>query len=122
MFAFLNSGKNSLVQAIQRRLDRRQVTRLRPAKLASLDNAFICDCMIRDMSKGGLRLVLNRQTDLPEEFYVYDVGAKTLAQVQLRWRNGLAAGVAYLVPPAHIRHFSSSGLRKLAQRLYELDG
>ncbi|POF30159.1 PilZ domain-containing protein [Roseibium marinum] len=122
MFAFLNSGRNSLARAIQRRLYPRRRTRLRPAKLAGLDNAFICDCMIRDISKGGLRLVLNRQTDLPEEFYVYDTAPKTLAQVQLRWRNGLSAGVVYLVPPAHIRHFRNSSVRKLAHRLYALDG
>ncbi|PVB62671.1 PilZ domain-containing protein [Labrenzia sp. 011] len=122
MFTFLNAGKNSLAQAIQRRLYPRQRTRLRPAKLAALDDSYICDCMIRDVSKGGLRLVLDKQTDLPEEFYVFDAAQKTLAQVQLRWRKGLAAGVVYLVPPAHIRHFRNSSIRKLAHRLYALDG
>jgi len=122
MFSFLNARRVSLTQAIQRRLHPRQRTRLRPAKLAGLDNEFICDCTIRDISNGGLKLVLNEETDLPEEFYVFDVVPKTVSEVQLRWRDGLAAGVVYLVPPASIRHFSNTGVRKLAQRLYALDG
>ncbi|GAB2182807.1 hypothetical protein LAB1_01160 [Roseibium sp. LAB1] len=66
--------------------------------------------------------MLNEVTDLPDEFYVFDAVPKTVAEVQLRWRNGLAAGVVYLVPPASIRHFQNTGVRKLAQRLYALDG
>ncbi|MCV0428744.1 MAG: PilZ domain-containing protein [Roseibium sp.] len=122
MFSFLNAKKESLARAIQRRLYPRQRTRLRPAKLASLDNEFICECTIRDISDGGIRLVLNEDTDLPEEFYVFDAVPKTVAEVQLRWRDGLTAGVTYLVPPANIRHFSNTGVRKLAQKLYALDG
>ncbi|MEO9526888.1 PilZ domain-containing protein [Roseibium sp.] len=122
MFSFLNAKSSSLVEAIQRRLYPRQRTRLRPAKLASLDNQFICDCTIRDISKGGIRLVLNEDLDLPNEFYVFDAVPKTVAEVQLRWRNGLAAGVIYLVPPASIRHFKNTGVIRLAQRLYAVDG
>ena len=122
MFSFLNAKKASLARAIQRRLHPRRRTRLRPAKLASLDNEFICECTIRDISDGGIRLVLNEEADLPEEFYVFDEVPKTVAQVRLRWRNGLSAGVTYLVPPASIRHFGNTGVRKLAQRLYAMDG
>ncbi len=122
MFSFLTAKRASIAAAIQRRLHPRQRTRLRPAKLASLDNEFICDCTIRDISDGGIRLVLNEVTDLPEEFYVFDAVPKTVAEVQLRWRDGLSAGVVYLVPPASIRHFRNTGVRKLAQRLYALDG
>lgn len=122
MFSFLSAKRGSIARAIQRRLHPRQRTRLRPAKLAGLNNEFICDCTIRDISDGGLRLVLNEDTDLPEEFYVFDAVPKTVAEVQLRWRYGLAAGVVYLVPPASIRHFRNTGVQKLAQRLYALDG
>lgn len=122
MFSFLTAKRDSFAEALQRRLHPRQRTRLRPAKLASLDNEFICDCTIRDVSEGGVRLVLDEDLDLPEEFYVFDAVAKTVAEVQLRWRRGLAAGVVYLVPPASIRHFRNTGVRKLAQRLYALDG
>lgn len=122
MFSFLSAKRDSLTQALQRRLFPRQRTRLRPAKLASLDNEFLCDCTIRDISEGGIRLVLSENHDLPEEFYVFDAVPKTVAEVQLRWRDGLAAGVVYLVPPASIRHFRNTGVRKLAQRLYALDG
>jgi len=122
MFSFLTAKRVSLTEAIQRRLHPRQRTRLRPAKLASLDNEFLCDCTIRDISEGGLRLVLNEELDLPEEFYVFDAVPKTVAEVQLRWRQGFAAGVVYLVPPASIRHFRNTGVRKFAQRLYALDG
>lgn len=122
MFSFLTEKRQSIAEAIQRRLHPRQRTRLRPAKLASLGHDFICDCTIRDISEGGVRLVLNEDLDLPDEFYVFDVVPKTVAEVQLRWRSGLAAGVVYLVPPANIRHFRNTGVRKLAYRLYELDG
>jgi len=122
MFSFLSAKRDALTQALQRRLHPRQRTRLRPAKLASLDNEFLCDCTIRDISEGGIRLVLSEYHDLPVEFYVFDAVPKTVAEVQLRWRDGLAAGVVYLVPPASIRHFRNTGVRKLAQRLYALDG
>jgi len=122
MFSFLTAKRNSFARAIQRRLHPRQRTRLRPAKLAGLSNEFICDCTIRDISDGGLRLVLNEDTELPEEFYVFDAVPKTVAEVQLRWRDGLAAGVVYLVPPSSIRHFRNTGVQRLAQKLYALDG
>lgn len=121
MFAFLTDKKHSLANAVQRRLHPRQRTRLRPAKVASQDYEFICDCSIRDISSGGLRLLLNTATDLPEEFYVFDVGPRLISEVQLRWRHNLDAGVVYLVPPANLRHFKNTGIRKLAQRLYALD-
>ncbi|TYC58629.1 PilZ domain-containing protein [Rhodobacterales bacterium] len=121
MFSFLNEKKQAFANAVQRRLHPRQRTRLRPAKLAGLNNEYICDCTIRDMSDGGLRLVLDKDTNLPDEFYVFDAVAKTIAEVQLRWRTGLTAGVVYLVTPADIRHYSNSGVRKLAQRLYALE-
>lgn len=122
MFSFINEKKQAFAKAVQRRLHPRQRTRLRPAKLAGLDNEYICDCTIRDISNGGLRLVLAEETDLPEEFYVFDAVAQTIAEVQLRWRDGLAAGVGYVVPPASIRHYANSGVRKLAQKLYAVDG
>ncbi|MEP3047910.1 MAG: PilZ domain-containing protein [Roseibium sp.] len=122
MFEFLTNKQHSLAAAVQRRLHPRQRTRLRPAKIASLDYQFLCDCTIRDMSHGGVRIVLNHQAELPEEFYLFDVGPRTIAEVQLRWRDGLDAGVIYLLPPAELRHFSNSGIRKLAQRLYAMDG
>jgi len=122
MFSFLSAKRDSFVKAFQRRLHPRQRTRLRPAKLASLDHEFLCDCTIRDVSDGGIRLVLSQNLDLPAEFYVFDAVPKTVAEVQLRWRDGLAAGVIYLVPPANIRLFRNTGVRKLAQRLYALDG
>lgn len=122
MFSFLNAKRTALADAIQRRLHPRRRTRLRPAKLASLDNTFICDCTIRDMSDEGIRLVLDEALDLPDEFYVFDALAKTVAEVQLRWRKGLTAGGIYVVPPANIRHFKNTGVMKLAQKLYALDG
>ena len=121
MLNFLKSRKEALARALQRRLHHRHRTRLRPARLAGLDNEFICDCTIRDVSSGGLRLALNEGTGLPEEFYVFDTVAGTVAQVELRWRDGPAAGVVYLVSPANIRHFSNTGIRKLAQKLYAMD-
>ncbi|GAA0771130.1 PilZ domain-containing protein [Roseibium denhamense] len=121
MFSFIKSKQTEFTQAVQRRIHPRQRTRLRPAKLANLNNEFICDCSIRDISDGGLRILLNQDTDLPNEFYVFDVVHRNVSEVELCWRKELDAGVQFVVPPANIRHFSNTGLQRLAQRLYAMD-
>lgn len=121
MLSFMSDKKSAAAKAAQRRIHERQRTRLRPGKLASLNNEYLCDCTIRDISEGGLRLVLDRNASLPKEFYVFDAVAQTVAEVQLRWRDGVAAGVVYLVPPADIKFYANAGIRKLAQKFYAVE-
>lgn len=121
MFKGFNFTKQSAINAVQKRLFPRWRTRLRPAKLASLTNEYLCDCTTRDMSAGGLRLLMNEELPLPKEFYVFDVTERTISEVRLCWRDGLEAGVAYLVPPACISLYENTGVRRLAQRFYAVE-
>ncbi|OJJ12097.1 PilZ domain-containing protein [Roseibium sp. MMSF_3361] len=121
MFKGLCLNRQATLDAVQKRLFPRRRTRLRPAKLASLTNEYICDCTTRDISAGGLRILLNEDIPLPKEFYVFDVNERTIAEVRLSWRDGLEAGVAYLVPPASISFYENTGVRRLAQRFYAVE-
>ncbi|QDG77413.1 PilZ domain-containing protein [Labrenzia sp. PHM005] len=121
MFKGLGLNRQTAMSAVQKRFFPRWRTRLRPAKLANLTNDYICDCTTRDISQGGLRLILNEDLPLPKEFYVFDVTERTISEVRLCWRDGLEAGVAYLVPPASIALYENTGVRRLAQRFYALE-
>jgi len=101
----------------QRRHTRRR-TRLRPGKIATTSNAFLCECTIYDVSNTGARLRVAPNVTIPDEIIVLDESCNTIAEAAVRWREGLYIGVHYLLPPADMKHFSSAQLRGLTRRYY----
>jgi hypothetical protein len=56
---------------------------------------FEADCIIRDLSATGARLQVSSSIQLPEEFNLLLLEAKTSRHVVLKWRTGDFAGVAF---------------------------
>ena len=85
------------------RSDHRQRT-LKAARVYLSDSSTL-DCTIRDISKGGARLVFGDAFSLPEEFRLLLVSTNTIVPAKLLWQRGKQAGVAFTGPeePAHAR-------------------
>jgi len=85
--------------------DHRDVHRQRTLKGARvvLEDRSTIDCTIRDISKGGARLVFGDAFKLPETFRLINLTANTIAPVRLQWQRGKEAGVSFEGPeePAH---------------------
>jgi len=103
----------------QRRQPRRR-TRLRPGKIATTGNAFLCECTIYDVSDTGARLRVDPNVIIPDEIIVLDESCNTIAEATVRWREGLYIGVSYLLPPADMKLFSSAQLRGLTRPYYRV--
>jgi PilZ domain len=85
--------------------EHRDVHRQRTLKRARavLSDRSTIDCTIRDISKGGARLVFGDAFELPETFRLIIVMSSTIVPVRLQWQRGMEAGVAFTGPeePAH---------------------
>jgi PilZ domain len=75
---------------------------LKRARVVFADRSTI-DCTIRDISKGGARLVFGTAFELPETFRLIIVTSSTIVPVRLQWQRGMEAGIAFTGPeePAH---------------------
>jgi hypothetical protein len=83
--------------------DHRQRT-LKAARVVLTDFSTI-DCTIRDISKGGARLVFGDAFTLPQEFRLLLVSTNMIVPAKLLWQRAKQAGVAFTGPeePAHAR-------------------
>ena len=70
-------------------------TRLRSAKLLTLDKKFLCECSIRDRSPLGLGLALGRSVKMPSRLCLFDDETGQLRFVVVAWRRGAIIGVRY---------------------------
>jgi hypothetical protein len=84
--------------------DHRQRT-LKAARVLLSDDFSTIDCAIRDISKGGARLVFGDAFSLPQEFRLLLVSSNTIVPAKLLWQRAKQAGVAFTGPeePAHAR-------------------
>ncbi|WP_210203627.1 PilZ domain-containing protein [Breoghania corrubedonensis] len=96
----------------------RRATRLRMGKIADLDDRFLSECAIRDLSAGGAKLIVAASVPLPDIIVLFDELEETIVPATVRWRRGNETGVSFDVPPAQLRHFRSRRLRALAYRYY----
>ena len=80
--------------------DRRRSGRQRTLKEAKvvLSDWTTVDCMIRNRTENGARLVFGGPTTLPRNFELLVISAATLVPVELLWQRGLAAGIAFTGP------------------------
>ena len=56
-------------------------------------------CAVQDLSATGAKLSISSRVDLPDEFEVHLLKAKTMRRVVLRWRRGVIAGVEFIKGP-----------------------
>lgn len=54
------------------------------------------DCVLRDLSEGGARLLVSESVPLPEEFDLHLAHLARTRRAQVRWRGGTSVGVQFL--------------------------
>lgn len=86
-----------LLRKGERRNDQRARTRLREGLVAEKPGRVIVDCRIRDRSKRGARLQLDKDRPLPKSFVLTEAGTRQRFWATLVWQTGRDAGVR-LVP------------------------
>jgi len=111
---------NSRTDGNERRNAPRRCTRLRPARIADLDDHFLCDGIVRDLSATGARIAVRAEIRLPARFQIYFETDGLLAQVRLAWRRGNEAGVSFVSPPTGIQALTRQSARALARSHYAL--
>jgi hypothetical protein len=97
----------------EKRSSARRRLRLRSAKLLDSQNAFICECLVRDQSTQGLCLKLMKNIGLPARCILYDDETGALQVVTTIWRRGSLLGVRYspVSTPVAIKPSDRSALR-----------
>ncbi len=78
---------------IERRSDKRLRTRLRDGLIGERKHRPIADCRIKDRSRSGARLQLDKDRPLPKSFVLTDGAARSLYRADLVWQVGRDAGV-----------------------------
>ena len=78
---------------VERRGDRRLRTRLRDGVIGERKHRVIADCRIKDRSRSGARLQLDKDRPLPRSFVLIDGAARSLYRADLVWQVGRDAGV-----------------------------
>ena len=53
------------------------------------------ECLVRDLSSGGARIVFSGSTPIPDAFVLTIPNTGDTRAVRIVWRDGLQAGVAY---------------------------
>ena len=77
----------------ERRGDKRLRTRLRDGLIGERKHRPIVDCRIKDRSRSGARLQLDKDRPLPKSFVLTDGAARSLYRADLIWQVGRDAGV-----------------------------
>ena len=78
-----------------RRSDPRHEVRI-PGKLILAEGARTLDCLILDMSKGGARVSVGVQMDLPEKVYLWQSAADAVFDCEVRWRESKYVGLRFV--------------------------
>ena len=77
----------------ERRAGGRIRTRLRDATLSEARGRVLAECRIRDRSRHGAKLELDKACPLPRTFVLRDPAAGTSHRATLIWQKGREAGV-----------------------------
>lgn len=81
----------------ERRGERRLRTRLRDGLLTERRGRVLVECRIRDRSKRGARLRLDKDRPLPRVFLLTDASSRMRFWATLVWQSGRDAGVRLMV-------------------------
>jgi hypothetical protein len=88
-------GDNPIIpKDSNRRRQRRRATRMR-AWADPGGAAPVVDCLVVDISEGGASLVAVGGGELPDTFQLQLDTKQSLGEVEVKWRKGAAAGVAF---------------------------
>ena len=96
--------------------ERRQSTRRRTylGGRASFEKLAVTDeCLVRDLSAGGARVVLSGSTPMPNAFDLTLRESGETRPVRVVWRDGIRLGAAYASTAAPLAPEAARRIRKL---------
>ena len=97
--------------------DRRKSTRRRSyigGQIAFNQRSSLMDCLVRNISGGGAKLVFTNTVTVPQEFDLSMQNARTF-RARVIWRRADEAGVAFLEPRPSSAPISLDVARRLRQ-------
>lgn len=101
-----------LRKARDKRSEPRFRTHLRSGRIYDLQQRFICDCVIRDRSHNGARLLLPKNVKMPHNFICFlDEELNEFLRAEVRWRQDREIGILKLRLGAERWTRSSSAAR-----------
>lgn len=112
----MTQSKTKAPRTIESRRHPRRRVRLRIGKVANVDDKVLCECAIRDVSKGGARLVISETVSIPDLIALYDDLDGTILPAAVCWRNGHEIGVSFELDKETLKRFRSPRLNKVARR------
>ena len=80
-------------QSRDNRAEPRYRVHLRSGEIADQNHRFICNCVIRDRSVRGARLLLPKNVSTPDEIWFHDHERKAPVKAQVRWRMNREIGI-----------------------------
>jgi hypothetical protein len=106
-------GAPPAARSVEKRSSERRRLRLRSGKLLDSHNRFLCECLVRDRSGYGLRLVLARNIGLPPRYHLYDDETGSVHAIATVWRRSVTLGVRFCLTalPPKLRESDRSALR-----------
>lgn len=102
----------------QRELERKR-TRLRSGKLVTLEGQFLTECHFQDLAKGGARIRIIGQCDIPDRFWLFDDQYCGALITRIVWRKDLDLGVRF-DPDSTVAPLSERVLHALSGKYYSL--
>ncbi len=84
---------------VNRKDNRRAEPRHRVCKhgqIVTKNGLSTIDCVVRDMSEGGVRIATEGKFGLPDQFYFQLSGTKSRILAEKRWQDGKYAGLKFL--------------------------
>lgn len=82
-----------MAEADKRGAPRQRV--LKAAKIITMDNTSVIDCMVRNMSETGAQLVIEKSVRMPDEFQFFLANGDTVRDAALAWHRGDRVGVKF---------------------------
>jgi len=84
----------------RRKQSRRRV--LKEGKIVFADGLRVLDCVIRDMSESGAKLLIANTVSLPDAFYLFEKSSSLLYPASVAWRQPNSIGVEFSGPARSI--------------------
>lgn len=102
---------------VERRITPRQKTFLR-GKLYFNNRLNVVDCLVRDISESGVKLVFSEAVTTPDEVELFIPQKEQTFFIKIAWRNGAEVGAEFL----QAAQGKLAETDELARRLARLEG
>jgi hypothetical protein len=96
-YSIIETGPSRSGRGAERRGEDRVRSRLREGAVIDRPGRVLAECRIRDLSKRGARLHLEKDVPLPRAFLLTEGGTRRTYRALLAWQVGRDAGVR-LIP------------------------